>query len=322
MGARKCGEINELCQLISPQMGIVTSVGRQHTNTFGNIEQIYKTKKELPDYLNKQFCVFNIQNRLTHRMYDEYVGDKVGVFFIEKKNALIKNRIIKYSDECCERFRYGVKIDGSRVLYEMPHKFNYYAKNIKKTEFGVEFDVYEGFENQGSIFVKLLGVHNVVNCLLSVAMARRLGLSWQKIKLGLGKLKPIDARLQKIDLDNGAVVINNGYNSNLDSARESLKVLNVFNRLHRVVITPGIIETSDDFAFNREFGKLVSKYATDVIIVKNKNKDAILAGLSESCFDMNRVFFANDFRKVKNVLSGANEDYVFLIENDLPDNFK
>lgn len=322
MGARKSGEINELCQLVAPQMGIVTSVGRQHTNTFGNIEGVYKTKKELPDYLNKGLCVFNIENSFTHKMYDEFVGDKVGVFLVQKKNtriskALIKNALcsknLKHNDYDCVR---------SCIFYEKPHKNNYYAKNIKKTELGVEFDVYENFLQLGVVSVSLLGVHNIINCLLSIAISRRLGLSWQKIKLGFGKVKQIEARLQKISLGNGAIVINNGYNSNLDSAKESLKVLNVFNKIHKVVITPGIVETSDDFGFNREFGKLISRYATDVIIVKNKNKEAILAGLSESCFDINRVFFVSDFRNVKNVLLGANENYVFLIENDLPDNFK
>ena len=51
MGAKAKGEIKYLCDLTGVNYGIVTSVGRQHTNTFGSIEGVYKTKKELPDYL-------------------------------------------------------------------------------------------------------------------------------------------------------------------------------------------------------------------------------------------------------------------------------
>jgi UDP-N-acetylmuramoyl-tripeptide--D-alanyl-D-alanine ligase len=58
MGAKKEGEIKFLCNYTNVNCGIVTSVGRQHTNTFGNIDGVYRAKKELPDFLKNNFCVF------------------------------------------------------------------------------------------------------------------------------------------------------------------------------------------------------------------------------------------------------------------------
>ena len=54
---------------------------------------------------------------------------------------------------------------------------------------------------------------------------------------------------------------NNGYNSNIDSARSTLSVLNLFKDKTKVVITPGVIETGDDFTVNRKFGKIVGGVA-------------------------------------------------------------
>lgn len=44
MGARKTGDIAELCDMISPDYGIVTGVCPQHCETFGSIENIAKEK--------------------------------------------------------------------------------------------------------------------------------------------------------------------------------------------------------------------------------------------------------------------------------------
>ena len=67
-GAKKKGEIKYLCDTFGADYGIVTAVGRQHTSTFGTIYDVYQTKKELPDFLNKKPCVFNLMNIYTNKM--------------------------------------------------------------------------------------------------------------------------------------------------------------------------------------------------------------------------------------------------------------
>ncbi|MBR4418438.1 MAG: UDP-N-acetylmuramoyl-tripeptide--D-alanyl-D-alanine ligase [Clostridia bacterium] len=47
MGARRRGEIRELCELLQPQHGIITSIGACHLATFGDIETVAQTKAEL-----------------------------------------------------------------------------------------------------------------------------------------------------------------------------------------------------------------------------------------------------------------------------------
>ncbi len=47
MGARRVGEIREMCGLLHPDHGIVTSVGACHLATFGSVENVARTKGEL-----------------------------------------------------------------------------------------------------------------------------------------------------------------------------------------------------------------------------------------------------------------------------------
>ncbi len=47
MGAKRPGDIKEICELVHPTIGIVASVGPMHLETFGSLENIQKTKFEL-----------------------------------------------------------------------------------------------------------------------------------------------------------------------------------------------------------------------------------------------------------------------------------
>lgn len=49
MGAKNIGDIKEICDIVHPDCGIITSVGPQHLETFLNIENVLKTKFELRD---------------------------------------------------------------------------------------------------------------------------------------------------------------------------------------------------------------------------------------------------------------------------------
>ena len=53
MGAKKIGDIKEICDIVNPKFGVITSIGPQHLESFKTIENIIKTKFELYDSVNK-----------------------------------------------------------------------------------------------------------------------------------------------------------------------------------------------------------------------------------------------------------------------------
>ncbi|MDE6340827.1 MAG: hypothetical protein K2K93_00780, partial [Muribaculaceae bacterium] len=60
MGAKQTGDIKEICDIVHPQIGIVTAVGPMHLESFKTIENVQKTKFELIDSLPADgFAVIN-----------------------------------------------------------------------------------------------------------------------------------------------------------------------------------------------------------------------------------------------------------------------
>ena len=53
MGANHVGEIASLCAMAKPTHGLITNIGRAHTETFGGVEGVIRGKSELYDYLRK-----------------------------------------------------------------------------------------------------------------------------------------------------------------------------------------------------------------------------------------------------------------------------
>ena len=51
MGAYKIGEIAEMCEIVKPQMGILTGINEQHLDLFGSVENTKKAKFELIESL-------------------------------------------------------------------------------------------------------------------------------------------------------------------------------------------------------------------------------------------------------------------------------
>ncbi len=54
MGANQLGDIKELCTLAQPSHGLITNIGKAHTQGFGNLEGVIRGKSELFQYLRAQ----------------------------------------------------------------------------------------------------------------------------------------------------------------------------------------------------------------------------------------------------------------------------
>ena len=204
MGARHRYDIREICDFVRPQIGLITSIGPQHLETFKNIDNIVKAKVELLDSLPTDGVVF-LPNDDSHclKLYNK-----------EKRGKYI----------------YGINDKHADV----------YAKNIKTTKNGTEFIA---VTKQGEIHCvsKLLGEHNVQNILGAIAIAVRLGLTNEQIANGVKKIKPIEHRLQMIDGANGITVIDDAFNSNPVGSKMALDVIKSFDG-RKIIITPGMVE--------------------------------------------------------------------------------
>ncbi|MDP2892308.1 MAG: UDP-N-acetylmuramoyl-tripeptide--D-alanyl-D-alanine ligase, partial [Bacillota bacterium] len=180
MGARRAGEVRELCELVKPQYGILTSVGKQHLETFKSLENITKTKYELIESLPKDgMGFFSSDNDICFELY----------MAAKKPKAL-----------------YGLTDRGEPLLMT--------ARDISVGTQGSRFELVCGDGGSARCTTKLLGLHNITNIIGCAAVAYTLGLSLSEIARGIGKLEPVEHRLQIIPTNNGVTVIDDSFNSN------------------------------------------------------------------------------------------------------------
>ena len=284
MGADHVGEITYLMDFVKPKYGIVTSIGPQHLNTFGNLDNIIKEKMEEIERLPKD-----------------------GVGIINLDNEYIANYKI---NNTCKVLSVGIEND----------KADYCAYGIKYSNAGTTFKV--KLDGKVATFKTiLLGSHNVTNILCGIALARELGLSKEEIIDGVANIKQVQHRLE-IKKINGFTFIDNAFNSNPVGCKRSLEVLSMMNG-KRVIVTPGLVDLGKEEANeNYAFGAYMKDRADNVILVGEKNTEAIYRGLKDSGFDMNNVKVVNSEKEAFNeVYTKYSVKDTILLENDLPDAF-
>lgn len=140
MGARHVGDIKEICDIVYPEHGVITSIGPQHLETFFNIENIKDTKFELADALPES-----------------------GMIFLNGDNEFIQEKAGGY---------------GNVIFYYSQKEGNgYKAKDIYLSQLGTEFTVMAPNGEEERFQTKLIGEHNVINIVGAIAIANKLGIA-------------------------------------------------------------------------------------------------------------------------------------------------
>lgn len=283
MGACQEGDIKELCDLVHPKYGIITTIGVAHLATFGSRENIQKTKFELIESLPKD-----------------------GIGILNKDDSWQRNYKIKNT---CKIKWIGIENDA-----------DVRASNIKVTVNGMTFDCYfKGDDKPYKFETKLLGYANVYNILAGIALGKEFGMSIPQLQAGVAKAKPTQHRLE-LKKQGDITFIDDAYNSNPTGAKMALDVLNLMPGKH-IVVTPGMIELGEEeYNKNKEFGKQIAKVADEVILVGEEKTKPIQEGLKEMNFE--NIHIINDVLKAFPLVQTLKdkETYV-LLENDLPDIF-
>ncbi len=171
--------------------------------------------------------------------------------------------------------------------------------------------------------VPILGRYISSTISACVIIAKELGLSDDQIMRGIGKIKPIPHRLQRIDSGNGVIVIDDSYNGNPAGVREAIEVLGSFQKERKVYITPGLVEMGEATeSVHQEVGRQLAKVADLVILIKNSVTPYIAAGLTAHGFDSSKIIWFDSALKAHADLGQIiKAGDVVMFQNDWPDNY-
>ncbi len=187
-GTNHPGELAPLVSLIAPRLGVLTSIGREHLEFFGDLQGVALEEGWLAELLPAEGLLFAS-------------GDSEWTAPIARRGR------------------------ATLVRAGLGQSNDWRARAVRPDQLGATFRV-EGprAELAGEYRLNLLGRHQVVNALLAIAVGSELGLGRAEIERGLARCRPARMRLQPWDL-NGVYVLDDTYNANADSMVAALQTL-------------------------------------------------------------------------------------------------
>jgi UDP-N-acetylmuramoyl-tripeptide--D-alanyl-D-alanine ligase len=188
VGTNHPGELAPLVKMIQPRYGVITGIGREHLEFFGDVNGVADEEGWLAELLPLDGKLFiNGDSPWTRRI-------------IERTRAVIVRA--GYSDANDWRVQ-SPKVDEGGTTFWM---------QAPKVDFSGEYRI------------NLLGRHQVLNAAYAIAVGAEMGLSQAEIHRGLIECQPAKLRMQLWEL-NGVHVLDDCYNANADSMLAALQTL-------------------------------------------------------------------------------------------------
>lgn len=210
MGANHPGEIKFLSEIVEPDCGIITNVGKAHLEGFGSFEGVIKTKGELYDFLRKK------------------EGSTV---FIHHDNAYLMNiagglNLIPYGTED------DLYVNG-RITGNSPYlTFEWKA--------GKDGETYQ-------VQTQLIGEYNFPNALAAITIGLFFGVEAAKINEALAGYTPQNNRSQLKKTNDNTLIID-AYNANPTSMMAALQNFRNMEVPHKMLLLGDMRELGTESA--------------------------------------------------------------------------
>ncbi len=190
-GTNHPGELAPLLRMMLPRFGVLTNIGREHLEFFGDLFGVAREEGAMAEALPND-----------------------GTLFVNGDSDWTEGIVLRGRARAI-RVGFGEAND-------------WMAKDIRGDDEGATFAVQcRQAEFNGEYRIKLLGRHQVGNALFALAVGAELGLDREAIAHGLASCAPARMRLQLCQ-PGGIRVLDDAYNANADSMLAALQTLRDF----------------------------------------------------------------------------------------------
>ncbi|WP_282943077.1 UDP-N-acetylmuramoyl-tripeptide--D-alanyl-D-alanine ligase [Paenibacillus sp. RC67] len=262
-GLKRAGDIKRLCQLLKPNIGMITNVGRAHIGNFnGRIKGIASAKSEL------------IQNMPAE-----------GTLYINKDD--VHSKLLTYG---------GFK--GKILSIGIKNKADYQATRVQYTRAGMRFQLRLNGKLQ-SFAIPVPGLYNVYNAIFAVAAAHRLGFTANQIQSGLMQFEKPYARLTQHRLSNGCLLINDSFNTKPE-LHAAVDVLHHSGKNRKIAVLGSIADMGKQRrAMHRATGRWLARQNLNYLYTFGPHARNIGLGAIDAGFSSAKVCNVTSMRKLK-----------------------
>lgn len=246
MGANHIGEINHLCQIAQPTLGLITNIGHAHIEGFGSLEGVIKAKKELFDFL--------IEND--------------GILFVNKDNIHVRELVPGKCD-----FSYGISKDNS--IFGIINSIDPFLSISWGTNIKQNINNTTNKKAIRNINTQLVGSYNFENVLSAICIGKYYMICDKDIKDSIEGYIPENNRSQLFVSKRNTILLD-AYNANPSSMKAALENFSDMKAAHKVIILGDMLELGKTSI--EEHLKIV-KYLSDKKFQKIYLVGSIFSGL-------------------------------------------
>jgi UDP-N-acetylmuramoyl-tripeptide--D-alanyl-D-alanine ligase len=248
------GVITEHCNIIRPNIGVITNVGLAHIGNFqGKVEQLAAAKSELIRGLSTS-----------------------GILFVNSDDP--NSKLLDISSFSGKVFT--VSIDTAS---------DYQARRAEYSEQGMTFMVtLDRIEYK--FLIPILGIHNIYNALFAIGVAHQLGFLPSEIQTGLESVRKPNHRLDIHHLRDGIIVIDDTVHAHPPAMKAAIDVLSALSGKKKIAILgsmPELGEKADEY--HKDVGRYLSSKGIDFLYTYGNISVDIGIGAIEYGFQADKV---------------------------------
>ncbi len=261
LGMSGSGEIAALTRLLNPSVGVITNIGPAHLESMESVEKIARAKFELADNMRSpKTLILNADDRILASRIEQK----------EKDETVISFGINEVAD-------------------------------FKADQLELNGNGYISFRVNQNLTVKLglLGMHNVYNALTAFAVGRLFELDPREIKQKLERYLPSELRMELVQV-RGIRVINDSYNANPVSMEKALETLNQIHTPGRkIAVLADMLELGEEAKqFHLELGRKAARLGLDRLLVVGELAGFVAQAAKEAGMSSQNVLTFADNKKV------------------------
>jgi UDP-N-acetylmuramoyl-tripeptide--D-alanyl-D-alanine ligase len=231
VGTERPGQIDQLARLVKPDVAVVITVARTHTNAFRTLEETAAEKAALLDHIARGGTAILNGDDARVRAMAERVRAKVV--------------IVGRSGEC--------DVSAENVHATWPDRLAFTAVG----DFG-----------EVPVRTQLVGAHWVAAALTSLAAARACGVPIAAAAQPLADVKPFAGRMQPVTLPSGAVVIRDEENGSPDGIEAMFEVMRTAHAKRKVLVFSDLTDSRDKTKKRlRDMGRAAAELADIAVFV-------------------------------------------------------
>ena len=234
MGTNRAGDIEQLCEIAAPTHGLLTNIGKEHLEGFGNLQGVKKAEGELFEYLARHHgCAFvNASEK-----------------YLKTMSRSLSKRVFY---QASEKLKPQDQVIDVQLLPGAPF---------------VQVAFLSEDNRQVEIRSRLIGRHNFQNIMTAVALGVYFKVPAAKIKAAIEQYEPKNNRSQLLT-KGGNTIFLDAYNANPSSMRAALETLRSMPAGQKVAILGDMLELgAESEREHRDILRFASRLRLDRLVI-------------------------------------------------------